>query len=368
MVKRLFGSVRKRGKHFYGRYRVEGRDYYTPATRTISETRHLLDLVHAEILTGVWTPTPRKKSGDDAPAPALRQCAGKVLDYLDKRGASPNTVRAYKSTLTAHILPFMGDMPVTGITTHTAAAFYNHLKSKRITEQTTENVMGHTRAIFGHLIRLGYIDANPIKWDKPRYIAAKKTRRGKALTGDRLAALLKVIPTPTPLAFALMSYCALRYGECAALTARDIKHTPDGYTVTVSKALKRAPGGGLVVGTPKNAASYRTIAIPAHLNDLTACALAAAGGGSDFLFTNPRHPHGYCTDRYWRRQLNDGLASLGLPGMRLHDLRHTGLTLYGLAGATLADLMYRAGHADLDSVRIYQHSSDQRDRELANLM
>lgn len=140
MTKRLFGSVRRRGKHYYGRYRVNGRDYYTPATRTISETRHLLDLVHAEILTGTWTPTPRKKSGDDAPA--LRQCAGKVLDYLQNSGASPNTIRTYKSAPESHILPFMGDMPVTGITTHTAASFHEYLKSKRITEQTAQNVMG----------------------------------------------------------------------------------------------------------------------------------------------------------------------------------------------------------------------------------
>ena len=33
--------------------------------------------------------------------------------------------------------------------------------------------------------------------------------------------------------------------------------------------------------------------------------------------------------------------------MRLHDLRHTGLTLAAATGATTAELMHRAGHSRL---------------------
>ena len=54
--------------------------------------------------------------------------------------------------------------------------------------------------------------------------------------------------------------------------------------------------------------------------------------------------------------------------MTVHELRHTGLTLYGQAGATLADLMARAGHTSAETVMIYQHSSAVRDRELAARM
>ncbi|MDO5701320.1 MAG: tyrosine-type recombinase/integrase [Bowdeniella nasicola] len=72
----------------------------------------------------------------------------------------------------------------------------------------------------------------------------------------------------------------------------------------------------------------------------------------------------------WRR-LGPGAAWIpeaGVPEVGLHELRHTGLTLYGQAGATLADLMARAGHADVETVMIYQHSSRVRDRELADRM
>ena len=44
------------------------------------------------------------------------------------------------------------------------------------------------------------------------------------------------------------------------------------------------------------------------------------------------------------------------------------MTLYGQAGATLADLMRRGGHTSPDTVMIYQHSNRRRDLELAQRM
>lgn len=49
-----------------------------------------------------------------------------------------------------------------------------------------------------------------------------------------------------------------------------------------------------------------------------------------------------------------------------HGLRHSGLTLLGQCGATLAELMHRAGHSDVERVIIYQHSSRERDAALAD--
>ena len=51
--------------------------------------------------------------------------------------------------------------------------------------------------------------------------------------------------------------------------------------------------------------------------------------------------------------------------LRFHDLRVSGLTWVGQAGATGAELMYRGGHANLTSVQIYQDADAQRDRALA---
>jgi integrase len=54
-----------------------------------------------------------------------------------------------------------------------------------------------------------------------------------------------------------------------------------------------------------------------------------------------------------------------LPGAHLHDLRHAGLTLAAQSGATLAEVMRRAGHSSSRAAMIYQHAAERRDAEAA---
>ncbi len=49
-----------------------------------------------------------------------------------------------------------------------------------------------------------------------------------------------------------------------------------------------------------------------------------------------------------------------------HDLRHAGLTLSAQTGATLAEVMRRAGHSSSAAAMRYQHAADQRDAEIAS--
>lgn len=66
--------------------------------------------------------------------------------------------------------------------------------------------------------------------------------------------------------------------------------------------------------------------------------------------------------RAWRR----ARQAVGLPeGFRFYDLRHTGHTLSTRSGATLKDTMVRAGQSSEKAALIYQHSDDERQRELA---
>jgi integrase len=55
----------------------------------------------------------------------------------------------------------------------------------------------------------------------------------------------------------------------------------------------------------------------------------------------------------------------GLPDAHFHDLRHAGLTLSAQSGATLAEVMRRAGHSSTAAAMRYQHAADQRDEEIA---
>lgn len=56
------------------------------------------------------------------------------------------------------------------------------------------------------------------------------------------------------------------------------------------------------------------------------------------------------------------------PRFTFHGLRHSGLTYAGQCGATLAELLRRAGHSDINTVLIYQHATRERDAALAERM
>jgi integrase len=63
------------------------------------------------------------------------------------------------------------------------------------------------------------------------------------------------------------------------------------------------------------------------------------------------------------------LAKAGLPAVvHVHDLRHTGNTLTGEAGASLAELMNRMGHSSTRAARVYLHAREERDRQLATTL
>jgi integrase len=60
------------------------------------------------------------------------------------------------------------------------------------------------------------------------------------------------------------------------------------------------------------------------------------------------------------------IAKVGLPGIYLQDLRHTGNTLTAGAGASLRELMDRMGRSSTRTALIYQRSSDELQRKLAD--
>jgi integrase len=69
-----------------------------------------------------------------------------------------------------------------------------------------------------------------------------------------------------------------------------------------------------------------------------------------------------------RRIWLGALARGGLPPVHFHDLRHTGNTLTATAGANLRELMARMGHSSTRAALIYLHSTDERQREIADAL
>lgn len=127
-------------------------------------------------------------------------------------------------------------------------------------------------------------------------------------------------------------------------------------------------GARQVIKKPKTAAGIRTIALPMWLMpDLRAhFDLYAEPGVDGRVFVGPKGatPLRPNFSRVWAR----ALASAGLRGVHIHDLRHTGNHFAAITGASTRELMGRMGHASMDAALIYQHRTADRDRAIADAM
>ena len=71
-----------------------------------------------------------------------------------------------------------------------------------------------------------------------------------------------------------------------------------------------------------------------------------------------------CQPKHCQALINEHAGAARL--VHFHDLRHAGNTLTADAGASLRELMDRMGHSSTRAALIYQHSSDERQRKLAD--
>src|SRR5207247_5674084 len=66
----------------------------------------------------------------------------------------------------------------------------------------------------------------------------------------------------------------------------------------------------------------------------------------------------------WR----EATRTVGVEGLRLHDLRHTCNTLTAATGASTRELMHRMGHASARAALRYQHATRDRDAVIATAL
>jgi integrase len=137
----------------------------------------------------------------------------------------------------------------------------------------------------------------------------------------------------------------------------------DACTVRVTRQLNK-PGAVPVFGPPKSRAGRRVVdfadlIVPdlrQHLGAVPAGALA---------FTSPEGT-ALSNTNFRRRVWGPAVSAVGLEGVHIHDLRHTGNQFTANAGANTRELMVRMGHDSERAALIYLRSSDKRQRALAD--
>ena len=155
----------------------------------------------------------------------------------------------------------------------------------------------------------------------------------------------------------LVAKTGMRFSEALAITPADFDF--EKRTVTINKSYQRLNGQDLIT-TPKTEKSNRVITMPQFLAEEIQDYLKMLYGigADDRMFT--------VTKSYLHREMDRGSKEAGVPRIRIHDIRHSAVSLLidmGFSATAIAD---RVGHESIDITYNYAHLFPSKQTEMAD--
>ena len=187
----------------------------------------------------------------------------------------------------------------------------------------------------------------------------KKNREMEFWTKDeylRFAETLKDKPLSF-YAFEMLCWCGIREGELLALTPSDFDFAK--RTVSITKSYQRLKGKDLIT-SPKTEKSNRIITMPKFLvEEMQAYLNMLYGiGPDDRIFA--------VTKSYMYREIRRGAKEAGIKCIRVHDLRHSHVSLLIDMGFSATAIAARVGHESIDITYNYAHLFPSKQTEMAD--
>ena len=239
------------------------------------------------------------------------------------------------------LLPYFGRLKMSSITPQQIIRWQNELinyrdkNGKPYSPVYLKTIQNQLSAIFNHAVRYYNLKENPCV--KAGSMGKKKSREMLFWTKDEyLKFIYAMMDKPLSFyAFEMLYWCGIREGELLALTPADFDF--EKRTVTISKTFQHT-GGKDIVTPPKTEKSNRTITMPLFLADEIQEYLKMQYdiGLDDRLFP--------ITKSYLYREMQRGCKDTGVKRIRIHDLRHSHISLLidqGFSAVAIADRGWR---------------------------
>ena len=261
------------------------------------------------------------------------------------------------------ILPYFGKRKISEITTKDVIAWQNELlayrdeKRKPYSATYLKTLHNQLSAIFNHAVRFYELRSNPAA--KAGNMGSEERKEMLFWTKaeyQRFADAMMDKPI-SYYAFEMLYWCGIREGELLALTPADFDF--EAGTVKISKSYQRLHGKD-VITTPKTKKSNRTIKMPNFLCDEMKDYLGMLYGikKKERIFT--------ITKSYLHHEMDRGAKSAGVKRIRIHDLRHSHISLLidmGFSAVAIAD---RVGHESIEITYRYAHLFPSKQTEMAD--
>jgi integrase len=355
--RRHFGSVRKLPSgRWQASYWHEGDRHLAPTTfLTKADALAHLATVETDLRRGAWI-DPRASRVTPADYSrswlANRSTSGRLAE---------RTVELYGWLLSHYILPTLGQTEIGSLRPSTVREWHASVTAARTA--TGAKAYRLLSAIMRTAVTDGIVASSPCR------IAGggvEISPERPVATIAEVDALVGGVDERLKIVVLLATWCQLRRGELLGLRRRDIDL--GNHVLHVRETRTRAMNGRLITKAPKSGAGRRTLAIPPNIMPALNTHLELfVGPDPDALILTGEKGRALeiCV---WEAAWKKVRRATGLTHLRLHDLRHTGLTWASASGASVAELMHRGGHSSPRAALRYQHATEDRDRAIAEAL
>ncbi len=274
------------------------------------------------------------------------------FDHLEPR-LKQSTFLTKKSIIINHVLPFFGKKKVNEITVKDVMEWQNKLLIQKKEDGTPvyaksflKTIHNQLNAILNFAVKYYNLKSNPANavgnmgtdkevktaiWTKEQYMQLREAMMNEPLYYY---------------AFECLYWLGIREGEMLALTAADLDF--ERREVNINKTFQILKGEH-VVTSPKTQKSIRKVKMPEflceELKDYIDMTYKSNDEGRLFPVTKSS------LTRAFRR----GIAEAGLPQIRIHDLRHSHVSLLINLGYSPLAIADRMGHESIHVTYRYAH-------------
>jgi integrase len=280
-----------------------------------------------------------------------------AADWLGSRGSVKRRTRETdEAAWRNYVQPRFGNWPVASITAAEVSSWVGWLVARGLAPSTATRALATLRSILAFAVADGRVHHNVAAVVR-NPTSGRARRDGQALTLGEVYALTEACKGRYRDVVPVMALAGLRWGELAGLRVSDRVSVP-GPGLRLRRAMLASGGGGaLYLDTLKN---KRARTVPLVEDLVPIIDRWSAGKTPDaWLFDAPEG--GPLRESNWKRSVSwsAATAAAGVPGFRVHDLRHTAASVWLAAGADPKVVQRVLGHASAAmTMDLYGHLVD----------
>lgn len=263
-----------------------------------------------------------------------------------------NTWQTKEHMIRTKILPYFEKKQMTDITSSDIIQWQNEML-KGTTDTGSEyaatylkSVQAQLSCIFNHAVRIYDLPSNPVLKAGPMKVY--QAEEMQFWTKEEYLQFIPIMANKTYsyLAFELLYWCGMRMGELRALTPNDFNFTKN--TISITKSYQKIKGEDIIT-VPKTKKSIRTIVMPEQVAIEMKDFLEGLYGveGTDRIFKFSKS--------YLHHEMDRGSKESGVKRIRIHDLRHSHVSLLINMGFSALAIGNRVGHESEKITYRYAH-------------